>query len=240
MSEGISFIIPAYNEEKLISDCIISIYAEILRFDINFNFVEIIVVDNNSTDRTKEIAENCGAKVISCINKGVTFARQAGFKNAKYEYQAYIDADNKIPLGWLKNLKYIRNSNTVAISGPIVFEDYNNLFKFCGKIFYLINIIMHKLIGPSIQGGNFIVRKSALEKIGGHSTNISFYGEDTDLAARLSKVGKVKLIPSMWIYSSSRRFKNEGIIKTMYKYILNYFSVSLLNKPLTKEYKDYR
>jgi glycosyltransferase involved in cell wall biosynthesis len=243
MSSGISFIIPAFNEELLLPSCLQSIEAEIERWhtDVdNTTLFEIIVVDNNSTDTTPDIAIAYNVTVVFEIKKGLTHARQAGYNAAKYEYHAYIDADNELPSGWLDNISYLNDSNVVAISGPPYYKDQTTITRTSVEVFYFLTRLAHKYIGPSMQGGNFIVKKSALDLIDGHSTDIIFYGEDTDLAVRLSKIGKVILLPEMWIYSSDRRYANQGIFTTTFIYTLNYLSINFLRKPATKKYKDFR
>jgi len=91
-----------------------------------------------------------------------------------------------------------------------------------------------------VQGGNFIVRKSALDAVGGYNTDVVFFGEDTDFAVRIATVGDVKLVPKMWVYSSARRFQVEGIVLTTWRYILNYLTVTFLGKPVTKGHRDIR
>jgi glycosyltransferase involved in cell wall biosynthesis len=243
MKMDVSFIIPAYNEEKMIGQCIWSIirccdyFKQFYMKDFKY---EIIMVDNNSTDRTIEIAQALGASVIRCHEKGVTRARQAGYREAKYNFQAYIDADNELPILWLPNIVRFVDTEIVCLSGPVKYYKTGHVFEnLFSDVFYKINQMFHSIF-PSIQGGNFIVRKEALDKIGGHSVDILFYGEDTDLAKRLSKVGKIKLLPLMWIYSSPRRLLAEGSIKTVWIYVMNYFSVYILGKPLTNTYKDHR
>jgi glycosyltransferase involved in cell wall biosynthesis len=239
----ISFIIPAYNEEKLIYSCIRSIFDELNRRDFS-DLYEVIVVDNMSTDKTVETVEtwwSCiNLKVISCNKKGVTHARQAGFEVAEYDIQAYIDADNQIPYGWLDVVEHnLSDLKVAAISGPLYFYDkkfINNL----STIFYKVNRLAKFLIGPSIQGGNFVIRKYVLERMRGHSTDILFYGEDTDLAIRAAKIGKVLLVPDLWILASPRRFEKEGYLKTTWTYVLNYLWIHWFGVPKTKEYKDIR
>lgn len=241
--ENVSFIIPAFNEEQLLPICIASIQSEIERWhsfvDPTTEF-EIIVVDNNSTDHTSDIAAKYNTILIVETKKGLTKARQAGYKIAKYEYHANIDADNYLPKYWLDNLLQLDDPNVVGISGPPYFKDQTLLIKMSVEIFYFFTRIIHRYIGPSMQGGNFVVKKSALDKIGGHNTDIQFYGEDTDLAVRLSAYGKIKLLRSLWIYSSDRRYIHQGFFNTVFTYTINYFSINFLRRPITKTYEDFR
>jgi glycosyltransferase involved in cell wall biosynthesis len=233
----ISFIIPAYNEEALIGLCIDSIKREINRFGC---VAEIIVVDNLSTDRTAAIATERGARVIECRTKGVTHARQAGFLAASWGLHAYIDADNILPDGWLDNVYALWHNQVVAISGPPYFYEESTIVTGLAALFFQLQRVAHRVGGASLQGGNFIVKRDALIAIGGHSTNIEFFGEDTDLAARLSKVGIVRVVPAMWIYSSSRRLRAQGVVRTAWTYTINYLSVSIFGRPATIKYSDFR
>ena len=98
---GISFVIPCYNEEKYIRNCIRSIVREASCLP----HYEIIVVDNNCTDQTVLIAMQEGVTVVSERQKGVVFARQKGYETAQYNLIANIDAD------WLdkNNIVYEHN-----------------------------------------------------------------------------------------------------------------------------------
>ncbi|MFX0204255.1 MAG: glycosyltransferase family 2 protein, partial [Candidatus Hodarchaeota archaeon] len=86
----------------------------------------------------------------------------------------------------------------------------------------------------------FVIKRAAFEQIGGFDTSIDFYGEDTDVARRLNKVGHVKFTFTLPIYASGRRLAKEGIIKTGIRYSANYFWVSFSGKPLTKTSTDIR
>lgn len=82
----LSAVIIARNEEKNIVDCI-----ESIKF-----FDEIIVVDNNSSDLTVDLAKKNGAKVISEKFTDFSQQREAGFKHAKGDWIFYIDADERV------------------------------------------------------------------------------------------------------------------------------------------------
>ncbi len=83
----VSVIIPAYNEEKFIEKCLISIKNQ------SFKDIEIIVVDDGSTDKTVEIAEKIADRVILQDHLGCGKARNIGAKSAAGEILVFIDAD---------------------------------------------------------------------------------------------------------------------------------------------------
>jgi len=95
-------------------------------------------------------------------------------------------------------------------------------------------------VGSVIQGGNFVFTRTAWTKAGGYDRTIAFYGEDTDVAVRLSKVGKVKWTFALPMLTSGRRLEKEGVFKTAGTYVLNYFWVTFRGKPKTTEYTDIR
>ena len=92
-------MIPAYNEGKYIKRALKSVINQQIEAD------EIIVVDNNSTDRTSEIAKKLGVKVIRERKQGMTPARDRGFNEAKYDIIARIDADVAVPPDWIKKIE---------------------------------------------------------------------------------------------------------------------------------------
>jgi glycosyltransferase involved in cell wall biosynthesis len=233
----ISFVIPAYNEETLLGDCIYSIRKALHDRRIKG---EIIVVDNGSTDGTASLARRCRAKVVSQPAKGLTFARQAGHVVAKYDLVAHIDADNIMRPEWLDAaLDAMNDFEVVAASGPLYYADLPLSNRIVTDMFYSVARIAHRIL-PMIQGGNFLMRSAAFAKIAGFDTSITFYGDDTDIAKRLSRVGKVLFVPDMWIQSSGRRLRAEGLITTGLRYIINYLSVHLLDRPWSTTHNDIR
>ena len=100
----ISFVIPAYNEEKMIGKCLASVFDEINRSRTSLTpfETEVVVVDNTSTDRTREEALKFPNVTVVRENlKGLVYARRAGWVATVGDIVANIDADTVVPKGWL-------------------------------------------------------------------------------------------------------------------------------------------
>ncbi len=242
----ISFVIPAYNEEQRLPKCLATIERELARTPCD---AEVIVVNNASTDRTDEIARSYSwVRVVGEPRKGIVRARHAGLLAATGELIANIDADTMLPEGWLGTVltEFAKDDHLAALSGPFIYYDLSLFHRVLTRIFYMFGYLSHIVshhvfrTGAMLQGGNFIVRRTYLERAGGFDTSIEFYGEDTDVARRISKVGKVKWTFKLPMYASGRRLKYEGIVVTGLRYAGNYFYVLVFGKPLTAAYTDIR
>ncbi|MFA6257822.1 MAG: glycosyltransferase family A protein [Candidatus Paceibacterota bacterium] len=233
----ISLIICAYNEEKYIKACLESAIK-----NSSGKFHEIIVIDNNSTDGTKEIAEKIpGVKIIQEMKKGANHARQKGFELATGDILAFIDADTKMPKRWIDILinEFLNNSKIVCLSGPYIYYDFSKSKQFLSLVYWYLAYPIYLLVGYMAINGNIVIKKETLKKINGFDTTI-FYGDDTNLVRRASKHGKVKFKLDFIMHSSARRLFGQGIIKTTFIYILNFFSQVFAKKSVTKSYEDIR
>ena len=235
----ISLIICAYNEEKYIGDCL-----DYAIKNSKGKLFEIIVIDNVSTDNTKaEALKRPNVKVVREEKKGLVRARARGFAEANGDILAYLDADTRMPEGWIDRLvdEFENNPNHVCVSGPYIYHDIPKHQQLLVKMYWhFIAMPMYWMVGYMAVGGNFAIKKETLVKMNGFDTNIEFYGEDTNIARRASKFGKVKFIPSHYMYTSGRRLTNQGLLTMFKEYGLNFLSEVLLHKPVTDEYKDFR
>jgi glycosyltransferase involved in cell wall biosynthesis len=99
----LSFVVPAYNEEAYLPACLESICEQIRTLPAGT--CEIIVVNNASTDRTREVALRYpGVTVVDEPRKGLTFARQAGFAASTGALIANVDADSRLTPGWVSKV----------------------------------------------------------------------------------------------------------------------------------------
>ena len=234
----ISLIIPAYNEENYLGACLDSVMANIAG-----KALEIIVVDNNSTDGTRAIAERYPA--VTCVfepEKGITRARQRGFLTAKGDILAYVDADTHPPAGWLEQIweHFGRNAELASLSGPYSFYDLSGIRNKVASGWFVAARPLYGIIGYMLVGGNFAIRRDVLEKMGGFDSSIEFYGEDADIAKRAKKYGKVLFHPRFVMPTSGRRLEKQGFLKMAGLYFVNFFSIVFRGKPATKGYTDVR
>ena len=235
----ISLVIPAHNEEAYIGGCLDSVLA-----NAKGRFHEIIVIDNASSDRTAAVAAaRPGVRVVAEPAKGLTRARQRGYLEATGEFVAYIDADARMPPGWFEHAErtFAAHPEAVSLSGPPKYWDaspWQQAVLTC--VWWLSAPLAYRLVGYMVYGAHFVVRRSALDAIGGFDHGLDFYGEDTDLARRLAPHGKVLFHMPFTILSSARRFKKEGMFRTNLVYVLNFVWPVLFRRPFTKSHTDVR
>jgi len=240
----ISFVIPAYNEQHYIGACVESILQACRTHDF-----EIIVVNNASTDQTRSTAlKYPNVRVIDEPVKGTNQARNTGFAHATGDLIANIDADNRIHHGWLKKTlaEFAGNPELVALSGPYVFYDLSDNWHWLVRTFYRIaypiyvlnNKFLHR--GGAVMGGNVVIRSGALKQVGGYNTSLRFYGDDTDTAMRLNKIGLVKFDYRFTIFSSGRRLQKQGAAAALFLYAVNHLWTAVFKRPFTPAYEEVR
>ena len=242
----LSFVVPAYNEETYLPACLESILAQTRGMG---DAVEIIVVNNASSDRTREVALGYpGVRVVDEPRKGLTHARQAGFCASSGELIANVDSDSRLTPGWVARVleTFAEEPKLVSLSGPFVYYDLTPTQRVSVRVFYTAAFLVYVLnryvlrAGSMVQGGNFVLRRAALEAIGGFNLAISFYGEDADIARRLHRVGQVRFTFDLKMFSSARRLKQEGMLTMAARYTINYLWTIFRKRPFTEQYIDIR
>jgi cellulose synthase/poly-beta-1,6-N-acetylglucosamine synthase-like glycosyltransferase len=238
----ISIVIPAYNEEDYLVLCL-----ESIRNQDYAGTYEIIVVDNASTDNTANVALGMGAQVVYENKRSPACARQKGLEIAKGDIVAFIDGDTQAPRYWLSTIAscFLREPETIVISGPYAFSDSGKIMKFASYVSNFISISLDQLFrkasnkGSALWGSNFAARRSVLLEVGGFDTNIKFYGEDYELSLRLKGKGKGKIIPWLFVLTSARRLKKLGVVTQYWNWIVDYFSVLFCYKPISDNLEDW-
>jgi glycosyltransferase involved in cell wall biosynthesis len=240
----ISVIVCAHNEEQFISACLCSLLAQTRRPD------EIVVIDNASEDRTGEIARRLpDVRVVDEPRKGLVFARERGRREARGDLLVYLDADCRAPLQWLSRIerRFTASPQLMALSGNYRFYDWDR----CGRMLiraydFTLGPATHVLakyvlrIGVVFYGGNFAVRRPALDAIGGFDTSIEFHGEDTNLGRRLFAYGHVALAYDCYLFTSARRYKAMGKGTVFRLYVRNFVSELIHHRPKDRAHLDIR
>lgn len=155
-----SVVIPCYNEEASIKNVISSIPGGI---------DEIVVVDNNSKDRTAEIAKTQGATVIFEPKKGYGFALKAGFLHAKGDIIVTLDGDSQYPAEKILEMSnYLEEKRLDFLSGnrfPVKLSSMGIMRWVGNKIFNFIIICLFNLKFKDSQSGMWVFRKVILSHV---------------------------------------------------------------------------
>ena len=211
-------MVPAYNAESTISECIESLLEQ----DFPEDDFEVIVVDNNSTDRTAEIAKKYPVRYVLEKNKGASAARNAGIDAAVGSLIALIDSDCIARRNWLtEGVKPFDNEDTGCVSGRVVSYEPSNMWE---------RIISEKdqyAIPPDYWGwqpyaitANAFFRKGVFERAGKFDTIFKqASAEDKDLCWRMLKKTRfvIKQQPSAIVFH-----KHRSNLSSYFRQHLNY------------------
>ncbi|MEK6834656.1 MAG: glycosyltransferase [Nanoarchaeota archaeon] len=199
----ISFIIPAYNEEKYIERTLINIP----------NRFEKIVVCNGCTDQTNNIAKKY-ARVLNVNEKNVSKARNLGAVLAKNNFLVFLDADTKLSTNALNELTKLKDNNIVG-----TFKAKFNKNTFSNRLYSTIKNIF-PLFELHNSSGVIFCTKFAFDKVKGFNEKI-VKGENHEFIKRAKKYAKYYFSKNYSI-TSDRRFEKFGYIRTLFFWIKEY------------------
>gem|GEM_PF-98394 len=227
----VSVVVPAYNEELWIGRCIAALQQQ--RTTVPY---EIIVVDNNSTDRTAAIAAAMGVRVIHEPRRGLVYARQAGQNAARGQIVAHTDADSEAPPNWVQEIAdtFARHPDTAVVSGPMCFPRAPLFVQILAPLQNLLVLLWWWLTRrlAVLNGCNFAVRADLLARAGGFATHLPTTG-DSRVLALLKPYGKARRIGAK-MRTSGRRFHGQGTIRALMFYTYQQLVAALgREKPMT-------
>tara|TARA_B100000315_G_C14561387_1_gene580753 strand:+ start:248 stop:1243 length:996 start_codon:yes stop_codon:yes gene_type:complete len=230
----VSVIIPAYNSETMLDRCLKALSNSTCRE------FEVILVDDNSQDATKEIVKNFPfvRYFRNQTNLGPAISRNLGAKHAKGKYLFFIDADCVPETDWIERMliRFTKSTDVVAVSGgysnPVDREDILQLFQ------HLDIKFRHRKIKESIESttsGNLGVIKEVFDRIEGFPEIIN---EDEALGYLLSREGRV-----LWDQSNGVRHHFKGshqkYLMQQYSFAKSVFLLQSRNTQMIKAEKTY-
>ena len=213
---NITVIVPAFNEEAYLATTLDSINAAAACLRSNCSAsTEIIVVDNNSTDATANLAASKGAKVVHEQEQGIARARNAGARHERGDVLVFIDADVAVPPTLLEAI-HDSISNPACVGGgvDVKYSPQSRMIR--------LYLWAWRLLGRAtgmVQGATQFCRKDSFLQIGGYDET-AWIGEDVDFYWALRRLarstgGSVALIREPRVYPSTRRFDRWPLWKTL-------------------------
>ena len=224
----LSVVICAYNRDYFLEKLVNSLMDQTYDKDL----YEIIIIDNNSTDNTADIANKLiNNNPVSIIryyletNQGLSFARNRGIRESVGRFIAFIDDDAYTTKHYIHNICYAfnLNDNFSAAGGKVipVFESGKEP-DWLSK--YIEGVLAKVDMGNSITkfskkfpvGCNMIFRRELLEEIGGFNDAITFRSDEKYVFRRVKKLKKtIMYFPDIIVYHNieSKRTSREGVVK---------------------------
>ncbi len=179
MKPFVSVIVPSFNEADNIKSCITALKAQ----SYPKNSYEIIVVDNESTDNTPQIAKSHQVKLLENKPGNVGRMRNLGAAEAKGEILAFIDADCVADADWIYRATelILKNNNTIFGGGCILPSNPTIVERF-----WLLGT-PETMLPKDLIGASIVLPKKIFHQIGGFNEKITS-GEDTEFSERAEKL----------------------------------------------------
>lgn len=206
----VSIIILSYNTKELLLSCLRSINKYLSKSDI-----EIIIIDNASTDGTKEIIQSSKFKIIeNKENLGFAKANDIGAKEAKGEYLLFLNSDTQLLNGKIIEMAdFLKNNKSIGIIGGKLLNEDNSPQLSCGRFYGILEVMLmlfgaEKLIRKSpdnitrvnwVSGACLMIKKDLFEKVGGFDESFFMYMEDMELCYCVNKLGY-----QIWFYPAAK------------------------------------
>lgn len=211
----ISVVVPTFNEEASIAACLASLADQ----TVPRGRYEVIVVDGNSADRTREVAAADADLVMIQTSKKVGGARNDGAIRSRGEIVATTDADCIVPPDWIERIERdFATLHPVQLYGLV--DPREPGFKhrislalansFC-RLGYYTHTLYYTL------GCNTAFSKEAFIKAGMYRTIDA--GDDLEIARRMRTLGRVVLDPKLRVKFSMRRYDQFGTVRSLYEWL---------------------
>ena len=181
----ISLVIPAFNEERLLGDSLREIRRAMAAFTERGWETELIVCDNNSTDRTPAIAREAGAQVVFEPINQIARARNTGAAAATGDWLVFVDADSHPSRELFADVAFqIKSGKCLAGGSTVIMETRSLIGRLGAGIWNRVSRWRR------LMAGSFIfVETKAFREVGGFNNEL-FAAEELDLSTKLKALGK--------------------------------------------------
>jgi GT2 family glycosyltransferase len=182
----ISVVVCSYNGSRTIGECLTALKR------LNYPNFEVIVVDDGSTDRTAAMVEESALRVITTEHRGLSHARNVGWREATGEIVAYVDDDAYPHTYWLTYLAAaFAESSHAGIGGPNLAPPDDGFVpqSVANSPGNPTHVLITDREAEHIPGCNMAFRRTWLEKIGGFDEQFTSSGDDVDICWRISELG---------------------------------------------------
>ena len=199
----VSVVVCVYNGERTIDSCLSSLEK------LHYPNYEVVVVNDGSTDKTREIIESYDyVRLINQENKGLSAARNVGIQAAKGEIIAFTDADCMADADWLTYLvARFESTEFAAVGGPNLSPPDDSFVASCVAVSpgAPTHVLLDDEVAEHIPGCNMAFRREALEAIDGFDPIFRAAGDDVDLCWRLqNKAYKIGFSPAAVVWHFRR------------------------------------
>lgn len=195
----LSFIIPAHNEADFLPKTLTQLNTVIAELNLN---AEIIVVNDNSTDTTPQIATDHGATLINVNLRHIAAVRNAGAANSSGQYLFFIDADTFIPAPTVADALTQLNNNYIAGGAKVTFDEH---IRFDARFFLGVWNLLSRTF--KWAAGCFIfTTREAFQTVGGFDEQF-YAAEEIVLSKALRQQGRTIILKSP-VHTSARKLKS--------------------------------
>lgn len=194
----ISFVVPAHNEEQLLPKSLHAIHEAAVTCGVAY---EIIVADDGSTDRTAQVAAECGARVTSVHHRQISATRNSGARAASGDLLVFVDADTLI------NRDVLLRAIDACVGGAV---GGGASVQFDGQIPLYARVLMPAMLATMrmtrLAAGCFVFcKRSAFEAAGGFDERL-FAAEEIALSIALKRIGRFVIVREA-VLTSGRKLR---------------------------------
>jgi glycosyltransferase involved in cell wall biosynthesis len=226
MTIRFSVVVPCYNEEDYLPAAIRSLQRQ--DFDGEY---EIVVVDNNSTDATAEVARGLGVRVVIEPEPGVCNARQAGTEASSGEIVVSVDADTTYAPDWLAKIdrNFRASEDVVAVVGPCRYKDGPRWGRLFARALFGTVGLVYRATGRTyyVSATNIAFRR---DRWTGYDTRLTQGGDELDLLRRMRRMGTVVYDKTNPTFTSGRRFARGFAYNLFVSLFVFYLSAYFVNR----------